>query len=341
MLKRLAHLAGILIGIGVFGAAVWVLWKQMQVLEYAAVVAQFEELSLVSILLALGCTFGAYLTLSIYDSTAFQYIRRPMNFTRIMLVSFIAYSFSHNLGFGAVTGNSVRYRFFSQWKVPLFDIARVVVFGGSAYVLGLVTIAGILILLNADALALATDLPVSSAYLIGTGAALLGSVYLLWSLLKWPTISVKGVRLPPPGLGIVLTQFAAAAVEWGFAAGALFFLLPVHGGLDYLHFIGLFVIAYIAGMLSQVPGGLGVFEAVLLLLLPDEIPRETIVAAVITYRAIYYVLPLLVAALLMMSAEVSIQGRIAARFTLWRRRKRRGRAEGAPPPAGGRPPGAS
>ena len=326
MWKRIAHVVGILVGIGVSGAAVWVLWKQAQILEYDAVVAQFDQLSMSSILLAVGCTVGAYLTLSIYDSTAFRHIGRQMRFARILLVSFISYAFSHNLGFGAVTGNSVRYRFFSQWKVPLVDIAKVVVFGGTAYVLGIVTIAGLLILWNADALALATQLPVSSAYLIGVGAALVGSVYLGWSVLKWPTINMKGVSLPPPGLGIVITQFGAAAVEWGFAAGALYFLLPVHGGLDYWHFIGIFVIAYVSGMISQVPGGLGVFEAVLLLLLPDSISRETIVAAVITYRAVYFLLPLLVAAALMLAAEVTIHGRVSTRWAGWRRKRRRARA---------------
>jgi uncharacterized membrane protein YbhN (UPF0104 family) len=327
MWKRIAHIAGILVGIGVSCAAVWVLWKQLQILEYDAVVAQFDELSGARVLLAVGCTVGAYLTLSIYDQTAFRYIGRQMQFARIMLVAFIAYAFSHNLGFGAVTGNSVRYRFFSQWKVPLVDIARIIVFGGTAYFLGIVTVAGLLILRNADHLALATGLPVSTAYLIGVGSALVGSVYLAWSLLKWPTINMKGVSLPPPGLGIVITQFGAAAVEWGFAAGALFFLLPVHGGLDYWHFIGIFVIAYVSGMISQVPGGLGVFEAVLLLLLPSDISRETIVAAVITYRAVYFLLPLVIAAAMMVAAEITIHGRVATRWAYWRRQRRRERAQ--------------
>lgn len=325
MWKRLLHIAGLLIGLIVFSGAIWVIWKQVQVLEYDAVIAQFRALTWWSILLTAVCTVGAYLTLTIYDSTAFQYIKREMRFTRIMLVSFIAYSFSHNLGFGAVTGNSIRYRFFMHWQVSLVDITRVVVFGGSAYVLGIFAVAGVLVLINADALALAIKVPEASAYLIGAGAALAGSVYLFWSLAKWPTIRLKGVELPPPPVNIVMIQFSAAVVEWMFAAGALYFLLPVHGGLDYWHFIGLFVIAYIAGMLSQVPGGLGVFEAVLLLLLPEEIPRETVVAAVITYRAIYYLLPLLVAALLMASAEITIHGRLATRFAWWRRRQQRRR----------------
>ena len=268
MWKRLAHIAGLLIGLGVFSGAVWVIWKQVQVLEYDAVIAQFGALSPLSILLTLVCTVGAYLTLTIYDSTAFQYIKRQMQFFRIMLVSFIAYSFSHNLGFGAVTGNSIRYRFFMHWQVSLIDITRVVVFGGSAYVLGIFAVAGVLVLVNAENLALAIKVPVQSAYLIGAGAVIAGSIYLFWSLARWPTIALKGVALPPPPIRIVMTQFAAAAVEWCFAAGALYFLLPIGDVLDYWHFIGIFVIAYISGMLSQVPGGLGVFEAVLLLLLP-------------------------------------------------------------------------
>jgi len=323
MWKRLAHIAGLLIGLGIFTAAIWVIWKQVEVLEYDAVMAQFHVLSPVNMLLTLIFTAGAYLTLTIYDSTAFQYIRRRMQFARIMLVSFIAYAFSHNLGFGAVTGNSIRYRFYMHWQVSLIDITKVVVFGGMAYVLGIFAVAGVLILINADSLALAINVPESSAYLIGGGAVVGGSVYLFWSLAQRPTIRVKGVSLPPPRIGIVLTQFGAAAVEWGFAAGALYFLLPEHDALGYWHFIGVFVIAYISGMLSQVPGGLGVFEAVLLLLLPEQMGRETIVAAVITYRAIYYLLPLLVAALLMASAEITIHGRLATRWAWWRRQKRR------------------
>ena len=323
MLKRLVHIAGLLIGLAVFSGAVWVIWKQVKELEFDAVLAQFGELTPLSILLTMVCTVGAYLTLTIYDSTAFQYIRRQMQFARIMLVSFIAYSFSHNLGFGAVTGNSIRYRFYMHWQVSLIDITKVVVFGGSAYVLGIFAVAGVLVLINADALALAISVPTSSAYLIGAGAALAGSIYLFWSLAKRPTIRMKGVSLPPPGIGIVLTQFTAAVIEWMFAAGALYFLLPSHEVLDYWHFIGIFVIAYISGMLSQVPGGLGVFEAVLLLLLPKEIPKETVIAAAVTYRAIYYLLPLLVAALLMASAEITIHGRVATRWAWWRRQRRR------------------
>ncbi len=323
MWKRLAHIAGLLIGLGIFCAAIWVIWKQVEVLEYDAVVAQIHALSPVNLLLALICTAGAYVTLSIYDLTAFQYIRRQMQFVRIMMVSFIAYAFSHNLGFGALTGNSIRYRFYMHWQISLIDITKVVVFGGTAYVLGIFAVAGVLILINADALALAIKVPKQSAYLIGAGAVIGSSVYLFWSLLQRPTISLKGVSLPPPGIWIVLTQFGAAAVEWGFAAGALYFLLPEHEALGYWHFIGVFVIAYISGMLSQVPGGLGVFEAVLLLLLPEQIGRETIVAAVITYRAVYYLLPLLVATLLMASAEVTIHGRLATRWAWWRRTRRR------------------
>jgi uncharacterized membrane protein YbhN (UPF0104 family) len=324
MLKRLVHIAGILIGVGVFAAAIWVIWKHVAVLEYDAVVSQFHALPALNVLATLGCTIGAYITLTVYDSTAFQYIRRHMQFSRIMLVSFIAYAFSHNLGFGAVTGNSIRYRFYIHWQVSLIDITKVVFFGGIAYVLGIVTIAGVLILINAESLVRAADVPINSAYLIGTAAAASGTVYLLWSLFGRPTIKVKGLSLPPPSLGIVATQFGAAAVEWGFAAGALYFLLPSHEGMDYWHFIGIFVIAYVSGMLSQVPGGLGVFEAVLFLLLPEDLSRETILAAVLTYRAVYFLLPLLVAALLMTSAEVTIHGRLATRWAWWRRKKRRG-----------------
>ena len=204
----------------------------------------------------------------------------------------------------------MRYRIYMQWQVSLIDITKVVVFGGTAYVLGIVTIAGLLILFNADSLVVAIKVPIATAYLIGVGCALGGSIYLFWSLFQAPPLAWKGVTLPPPSLRIVMTQFCAAAVEWGFAAGALYFLLPEHADLNYWQFISIFVIAYISGMLSQVPGGLGVFEAVLFLLLPQDISRESILAALITYRAIYYLLPLLIGAALMPATEIVLNSKI-------------------------------
>lgn len=312
--KRIAHYAGLLVALAVFGAAVWVLSHVLQDLSWERLVEQLRALQMPDLIAALACTIAAYLTLTVYDATAFNYVGRRMPYGRIAYVSFIAYAFSHNLGFPAVTGGSVRYRFYSYWGVPVMQIAAVILFGGAAYLLGLFAVAGGLILVSADELALATGLPVWAAHALGGAAALSGFAYLIWSLARRPVIRVKGTVFAPPRLRICLLQLGAALLEWSFASAALYVLLPAGTDVSYWHFIGIYVIAYVTGIISQVPGGLGVFEAVVILLLPPEVTAETVVAAIIVYRLFYYVLPLIVGASMMAGSEVAFQRERAYRF---------------------------
>ena len=125
---------------------------------------------------------------------------------------------------------------------------------------------------------------------------LAGCVYVLWSAAGRPWIRLGGMAMQPPKLWIPAAQLGVACLEWSFASAALYWLMPADIGIDYWHFIGIFVIAYLSGMISHVPGGLGVFETVVILLLPKGVAPEAVIAAIITYRAVYFVLPLLIAA---------------------------------------------
>ena len=116
--------------LGVLAAAGWVLREKLHDLEFDLLWNRLSSTSLSDIGLSLLCTVAAYTVLTIYDSTAFEYIKRPMRFARIMYVAFVAYAFSHNIGVGAVSGGSVRYRFYSRWGVSTYDIATVIIFGG-------------------------------------------------------------------------------------------------------------------------------------------------------------------------------------------------------------------
>ena len=132
--KPTQYITGI-VALAVLIAAGWVLREKLGGLKLDDILDRLAATSWTSIGITLACTAAAYLVLTIYDSTAFEYIKRPMRFTRIMYVSFVAYAFSHNIGVGAVSGGSVRYRFYSRWGVSTYDIATVIIFGGMAYVL--------------------------------------------------------------------------------------------------------------------------------------------------------------------------------------------------------------
>lgn len=298
------HRLGILFTLGVFVFAIWVLQKALKRFDFQAVWHQLGEIPRLHVLLALLFTGVAYLILTVYDSTAFLYIRRPMRYHRVAWVSFIAYAFSHNLGFGALTGGSVRYRFYSAWGVGAFDIAKVILFGGSAYILGMVAAAGFVLIVEADLMAIVTPIPEEWIILIGVGCLIVGSIYLIWSLAGGPIIRLRGTALPPPRPPLVLAQITTACLEWTAASAVLYFLLPPHPGVSFPLMVAIFVISYVLAVASHVPGGLGVFEALVIHLMPDEVSQEAVLAALISYRGIYMLLPLVVAALMFASYEV-------------------------------------
>jgi len=322
--KPTQYIAG-LVALGVLVAAGWILREKLHDADLAQIWERLRQTPWSDIGLSLVCTAAAYLVLTIYDSTAFEYIKRPMRFTRVMYVSFVAYAFSHNIGVGAVSGGSVRYRFYSRWGVSTYDIATVIIFGGMAYVLGIIAVAGMIIVVNADSVAAVLDLPIWTAQAIGVLATMVGSGYLFWSLIGRPAFTIQERRFKPPSIRIGLKQVATACLEWGFASATLYFLLPPDVEVSYWHFVGIYVIGYVAGMMSQAPGGIGVFEAAMLLMLPESAPREGVLAAILAYRALYFLLPFVIALAMMGGSEARGAARAVRMRKLLQRREAQGR----------------
>ena len=295
MRKRLWHYLGVLAAFAVFAGAVWALTWQLRDLRWADLGRQLSAIPTWHILAAMLATLAAYLVLAAYDVTAFRYIGRRMAFRRVALVSSISYAFSHNLGFGALTGGAIRYRFYSDWGVSPGDIARVVVYAGLVYYLCAFSVGGLLMLPNAEALADVLDLDAWTIEVVAAVWVLSGALYVLWCLAGGPVMRVGGRLVAPPRIRHGLVQFGVGALEWSFTSAVLYLVLPAEVGIGYWHFVAIYVLAYMAGYISHVPGGLGVFETVLLVLMPASAPTDAVAAGVVTYRAIYFLLPLCVA----------------------------------------------
>ena len=298
MLKRALHYLGIIIAIAIFAVAIYILSRELRNLRWADVMAQLSAIPLSHVALSLLATAGAYLILTIYDTTAFSYIGRTVSFGRVAFVSFLAYAFSHTIGFGGATGSAIRYRFYTSWGVRPIDIGKVILFAGLAYLLGAFGVAGALILLSGYDFASIVRMPEWLVHFVGGVFVIVGLLYVLWSALGRPSIRLGPTFLPPPRLSISIAQLTTAALEWGFASAALYWLLPPGVGIDYWHFVAIYVVAYVAGMISHVPQGLGVIEAVVIQLMPEGTSKEAMAAAFITWRAVYFLLPLLIAAAL-------------------------------------------
>ncbi len=253
--------------------------------------------------LAVFATFVSYLALTGYDSSSLRYVGAPVPYRVAAETSFIAYALSNTVGVGVLTGGAVRLRLYGAAGVEAGAISRAIAFNAVAFMLGISVVGAAALLWGAPSVAPALHVPALvlqvCAALVLAGAALL--IVLCRDGRERRLFGRFTLRLPSASLA--LQQLLISAIDIAATAAVLWFLLPA-GALDFPTFMGFFAIAIVLGVLSHVPGGLGVFEAVMLLALRDHVPAEALAAALILYRLIYYVLPLLLALALLVVHEV-------------------------------------
>lgn len=248
--------------------------------------------------LSVVLTALSYLTLTIYDVLALRLLGRKLPWRTAALASFTSYALSHNLGLSLITGGSARLRVYGAAGVPPADVARIIAIASLSFWAGLVTVCAFALLahqgpLDVDGLAL----PVIGQRIAGGIAIAAAAAGLLAIVRRRRTIRLGGWELPLPGPGQALVQVGAAVLDLVAASAALFVLAPQAGLHLYPLFLLGFALACIVSSISHVPGGLGVFEAVLASILPG--PAPALLAALIAYRVIYYLLPLILAGLLL------------------------------------------
>jgi phosphatidylglycerol lysyltransferase len=250
-------------------------------------------------------TAGSYGMLTLYDWLGVQYIDKPVPYARTALTSFIAYAFGHNLSLAAFTGAAVRYRMYSSAGLTAVDVATIVSMCALTTAIGVSVLSGGALLV---ALPGATALHLGHLWSRLIGLALLGWVvaYVVWSSRAREPVLVGSWALRPPGARIALSQVVVAVVDLSLSSGVLYLLLPASASTDFVTFAGIYAVAVVGGIVSQVPGGLGVFEAILMLALP-QVAAPQLLGALLAYRGIYYLAPLAVAAAALALQELSRQ----------------------------------
>ncbi|MET0240617.1 MAG: bifunctional lysylphosphatidylglycerol flippase/synthetase MprF [Sphingobium sp.] len=246
------------------------------------------------ILLAILFTAISYIALTLYDVLALRAIGRPLPYRTAALASFTSYTLSHNLGLALLTGGSARYRVYSAAGLDVADVARVVTIASFTFWGGVVTLAGGALVLHPQALAIGSiGLSATTLQLVGILLLIGVAALLLWSGRRGRVLRVGRWSMPLPGIGLALSQIAVAAIDLAAASAALFILVPgVDPALWPAFFIG-YTLAIIVVLVTHVPGGIGVFETVMLAALPST-NRTELIAALLVYRLIYYIAPLLV-----------------------------------------------
>jgi phosphatidylglycerol lysyltransferase len=295
-----------LLGIAVLALALSALHHELRGVTYAELTHAVRAVSRPRLLAAVALTLLAYLALTGYDALALQYVDHRLPAPRTILVSVIAYAFSQTLGLPVLTGGSIRYRFWSAWGLPATQIAQAIGFSAVTFWLGFLAIAGATLAFAPLPAALADWLPL--ALLRPAGWLLLAVVagYLAWNVIRRGTgVTLREWTVSVPGPRLAASQLGISVLDWSLAAGVVWVLLPPGGGLTFTTFLGLYLLAQAAALASHIPGGVGVFDAVLVVLLKPYLGPTAVLGALLAYRAIYYLLPFVIAVGLLAGHEAA------------------------------------
>jgi phosphatidylglycerol lysyltransferase len=304
--------AGPLAALLVFAGVVLILHHQLARLHVTRVFEHLHAIPRRHVLAALGFTAGSYWLLSAYDVLALAYLRRAIPYPRILFTSFIAYSFGHTLGFSAFTGGAIRFRLYATAGVTAIDVATIAAFGSFSLGIGLATVAGLSLLFAPLHAAQILHLHQNWSLIAGTLLLAAVAAYAAWAGLARGTLELRGWALRAPGPVIGLAQIALAVADLSLSSAVLWWLLPAEAHIGFVPFLGTYATAVIAGILSHVPGGVGVFEAVMLFTLP-AVPADALLGSLLAYRGVYYLLPLVFGTLLFGSKELAEQRSALAR----------------------------
>jgi phosphatidylglycerol lysyltransferase len=281
--------------------AMVIIHDRLKLVHYADVVANLRQIPSGALWAAGGLTILNYLVLTLYDALALRYIRRRLSYPKLALASFIGYVFSNNATI--VGGSAARYRIYSAFGVPAHEVAKLVLFCSLTFWLGLFAVAGVAFLVGPQRLPSALHVPLDSVWPLGILFLAIVAAYLAVAAGRRRPLSVLGWEFPVPSLGISAAQIAVSSVDWILAASVLYAVLPTTAHLTAPRFLAAFMLAQAAGLLSYVPGGLGVFETVILILLSGTAEPSALLGAMLTYRLIYYIGPLVVASILLAAHE--------------------------------------
>ena len=281
-------------GVSLFVLALVVLYRELAAWGFRDIARGIRALPAGPLLIGLGLATVSFIVLALSEALAVRWVDGRPGFRRVAFASFVGRAFSQALGAPLLTGAPVRYRLYSAWGLSTDQIARIGAFHTTTTVLGLLAVMGAALLLPAAG-PVAGDVPPWMLRSAGLGSLGIAVGYAAWTSAARAPLRVFSWELPLPSPRRAAGQIAAGAADWLLGAAVLYVLLPAGHGLSFLHFAAVFTVALSLGRASLVPGGLGVFEAVLFLLLPASVPEAALVAPLVAYRAIYYLLPLVLA----------------------------------------------
>ena len=291
------------IGLALLVLALFLIRTILKEYHYHEIVKDLFQIPIKKVFFSIALTLVSYLLLIFYDFMALRYVNHPLGYKKIALASFIGYVFSYNLTvFG---GGAARYRIYSNWGVSPLNIAKIVIFCGLALWLGFFTLAGFIFVFEPLDIRHFLHIPFfTTTRPLGVFFLFLIFLYIFVIGLREKPIKIFGLELSAIGPKLTFIQIIIACLDWTLACSVLYILLPPVSNLQFMDFLGIFLLAQFAGIASQIPGGVGAFESVSLFLFSFFYPAPVVLGALLIYRVIYYLFPLTIATVMLTLNEL-------------------------------------
>jgi uncharacterized membrane protein YbhN (UPF0104 family) len=285
------HRIGLALSITIIAAALVVLYRMLHTIEFDEVLVALRNTSGHRIALAAGFVAAGYLTLTFYDLFALRTIgRRDVSYWTAALAGFTSYSIGHNLGASVFTGGAVRYRIYSAHGLTAVDVAKICFIAGLTFWLGNATVLGLGIAYEPEAASAIDQLPAWMNRILALFALCVLAGYVAWVWTAPRAIGHKNWKVTLPGGPLTLLQIVIGIIDLGFCALAMYVLLPSDPHIGFITLAVIFVSATLLGFASHSPGGIGVFDAAMLVAL-WQFDKEELLAGLLLFRLLYYIVP--------------------------------------------------
>lgn len=297
------------LGLFFFVLAAYMIYRQLAKYSLNELKDALLNIPLENLLWASGASFIGYVALSTYDYLALKYIGKKLIAWKWILTGFVGFSVSNNAGHAIVSGGAVRYRFYSRWGISPGDIVKMVTFSGFTYLVACFFLIIVGYILTPEHAFGGNDSTRMSTF-ITMILSVIGILFYLWASLYYKKdFVIKGVDFKMPDFKLALEQIFIGSLDIVMASLVLYSVLICFIEIDFITFMGAFIIAQVLGVYSQVPGGLGVFELVFSNILPGQDNQAILFGALIAYRIIYYLLPLVLSGIVLMIYECYRSGK--------------------------------
>ena len=297
---------GVALSLVIIAVALVVLYRILRGIEVKEVGAALRTADPRDILLAALFVAGGYFTLTFYDLFALRTVgRSDVPYWAAALAGFTSYSVGHNVGASVFTGGAVRYRIYSAWGLDAISVAKLCFIAGLTFWLGNATVLGLGIVYVPEAASAIDQLPPWFNRLLAIVILGILALYVGWVWIRPRVIGREGWQVALPGGPLTLLQIGIGIVDLSLCALAMYMLVPDEPHVGFVTLAVIFVTATLLGFASHAPGGIGVFDAAMLVAL-WQFDKEDLLAGLLLFRLLYYVIPFALSLLILGIREIVI-----------------------------------